>query len=75
MLKFALGKVVAFALVKIIKEKRIRHEAVKVAKQIDKASAKAFGEKQSEQIQALLEEGLQYFTDTVIKELRRDRKK
>jgi len=75
MLKFALGKVVAFALVKIIKGKRIRHEAVKVAKQIDKASAKAFGEKRSEQIQALLEEGLQCFTDNVILELRRDRKK
>ena len=68
-----LGKTVAFALVKIIKEKRIKREAVKIAKQIDKISEKQFGEKQSEKIQGILENGLQLFVDTVIKELRRDR--
>ena len=73
MRKFMLGKTVAFALVKIIKEKRIKSEATKIAKLIDKQSESAFGEKQSERIQGILEKGLQLFVDTVIKELRRDR--
>ena len=75
MIRFLTGKTVAFALLKIIKEKRIRHEATKVAKQIDKMTESAFGEKQSEKIQEIIENGLQLFVDTVIKELRRDRKK
>jgi len=74
-IRFLTGKTVAFALLKIIKEKRIRHEATKVAKQIDKMTESAFGEKQSEKIQEIIENGLQLFVDTVIKELRRDRKK
>ena len=73
MIRFLTGKTVAFALLKIIKEKRIRHEATKVAKQIDKMTESAFGEKQSEKIQEIIENGLQLFVDTVIKELRRDR--
>ena len=73
MIRFLTGKTVAFALLKIIKEKRIKHEAIKVAKHIDKMTADAFGEKQSEKIQGILEKGLQLFVDTVIKELRRDR--
>jgi len=72
-IRFLTGKTVAFALLKIIKEKRIRHEATKVAKQIDKMTESAFGEKQSEKIQEIIENGLQLFVDTVIKELRRDR--
>ena len=75
MLKFLTGKAVAYALVRVIKEQRVRHEAVKIAKHIDRMTEKAFGEKRSEKIQEILEKGLHIFTDTVIKELRRDRKK
>ena len=75
MLKFIAGKTVAYALVRVIKEKRIKHEAVKVAKHIDKMTEAAFGEKRSEKIQEILENGLRLFTDTVIEELRRDREK
>jgi len=72
--KFLKTKVVAYFLVNIIKEKSIKHTARAVAEMIDKVSEKQFGEKASEKLQAKLEKGLQLFTDTVIKELRRDRK-
>ena len=75
MIKFLTSKAVAYALVKIIQENRIKKEAVKIAQAIDKASARAFGERQSEKIQVFLEDGLQLFTDTIIKVLREDRKK
>jgi len=72
MLKWLTGKTVAYALLKVIKEKKIRHEAIKIAKLIDKLSAKAFGEKRSEKIQAVIIKGIEYFTESLIKELKAD---
>ena len=73
--KFLKTKIVAYFLVQVIKEKRIKDTAIAVAEKIDKVSARQFGEEASEKLQEKLEIGLRLFTDTVIEELRRDRKK